>query len=370
MYFIFYRYESEFIDEIITDVLRRLNCELLQVDYDTVGMEFRLKKLMSLINLRLEKVLMIGICGTSGIGKTTIAKAIYNKISYHFSRTIFARGHELNGPRFEQLLNDESSMGTHGKTKNKRILLVVDDVYLLNQVGYLVELRDLFIPGSRIIFTTSNRHLLNVAKVDEPHEVIELTHEESIQLFSWHAFKQTSPKKDYVHLVNHAIQYVQGHPLALKVLGSCLFGKMQTEWKCILPDHTKKTHEAIYNVLKVSFDGLSLIEKEIFLDVALILKGNDEESVSTILGCLGLGSTSGVQVLHDKCLATISNNKLHMHDLLQQMAQKIIHENNPQELGQRKGSRDPKHVYPRLKHAYPRLRTNTVRVKCIILVEF
>ena len=190
MYFIFYRYESEVIDEIIKDVLRRLNCELLQVDYDMVGMESRLKELMSKINLRLDKVLMIGIYGTRGIGKTTTAKAIYNKISYHFQMTIFARGHELNGPQFQQLLDDESSMETHGRTKNKKILLVVDDVDQSSQVQYLVEFHKLFTPRSRIIFTTSDKDLLNVPEVDEPHELIKLTLEEAIQLFSWHAFKK------------------------------------------------------------------------------------------------------------------------------------------------------------------------------------
>ncbi|CBI31260.3 unnamed protein product, partial [Vitis vinifera] len=349
-----HRYESQLIKEIITDILRRLNCELLQVDYDTVGMEFRLKKLLSLINLKLDKVLMIGINGISGIGKTTIAKAIYNKISYHFQSTIFltnvgenSRGHHLNLPQFQQLL-DDASIGTYGRTKNKRVLLVVDDVDRLSQVEYLVKLRDSFSLRSRIIFTTRDRHLLNVAKLDASYESKGLTHEEAIHLFSWHAFKQTFPKEDYVGLVNHVVGYVKGHPLALKVLGSSLFGKTITEWKCILHKLRKNTHGEIYNELKVSFDGLTPTEQEIFLKVVCLLKGKDEESVSTILDSLGLGSESGIQVLHDMCLATISNNKLYMHDLLQQMGQKLIDENNPHEPSKRSRLQDSKDVYPRL----------------------
>ncbi|XP_034676358.1 disease resistance protein RUN1-like isoform X2 [Vitis riparia] len=348
------QYESQLIKEIITDILRRLNCELLQVDYDTVGMEFRLKKLLSLINLKLDKVLMIGINGISGIGKTTIAKAIYNKISYHFQSTIFltnvgenSRGHHLNLPQFQQLL-DDASIGTHGRTKNKRVLLVVDDVDRLSQVEFLVKLRDSFSLRSRIIFTTRDRHLLNVAKLDASFESKGLTHEEAIHLFSWHAFKQTFPKEDYVGLVNHVVGYVKGHPLALKVLGSSLFGKTITEWKCILHKLRKNTHGEIYNELKVSFDGLTPTEQEIFLKVVCLLKGKDEESVSTILDSLGLGSESGIQVLHDMCLVTISNNKLYMHDLLQQMGQKLIHENNPHEPCKRSRLQDSKDVYPQL----------------------
>ncbi|KAL6316767.1 hypothetical protein AAG906_021067 [Vitis piasezkii] len=348
------QYESQLIKEIITDILRRLNCELLQVDYDTVGMEFRLKKLLSLINLKLDKVLMIGINGISGIGKTTIAKAIYNKISYHFQSTIFltnvgenSRGHHLNLSQFHQLL-DDASIGTHGRTKNKRVLLVVDDVDRLSQVEYLVKLRDSFSLRSRIIFTTRDRHLLNVAKLDASFESKGLTHEEAIHLFSWHAFKQTFPKEDYVGLVNHVVGYVKGHPLALKVLGSSLFGKTITEWKCILHKLRKNTHGEIYNELKVSFDGLTPTEQEIFLKVVCLLKGKDEESVSTILDSLGLGSESGIQVLHDMCLATISNNKLYMHDLLQQMGQKLIDENNPHEPSKRSRLQDSKDVYPQL----------------------
>ena len=325
-------------------------------------MEFRLKKLLSLINLKLDKVLMIGINGISGIGKTTIAKAIYNKISYHFQSTIFltnvgenSRGHHLNLSQFQQLL-DDASIGTYGRTKNKRVLLVVDDVYRLSQVECLVKLRDSFSLRSRIIFTTRDRHLLNVAKLDASYESKGLTHEEAIHLFSWHAFKQTFPKEDYVGLVNHVVGYVKGHPLALKVLGSSLFGKTITEWKCILHKLRKNTHGEIYNELKVSFDGLTPTEQEIFLKVVCLLKGKDEESVSTILDSLGLGSESGIQVLHDMCLATISNNKLYMHDLLQQMGQKLIDENNPHEPSKRSRLQDSKDVYPRLTR-------NTVRAK-------
>ena len=91
--------------------------------------------------------------------------------------------------------------------------------------------------------------------------------------------KKTSPKKDYMNLVKDAIRYVKANPLALKVLGSFLFGKTETEWKCILPDQNKNTYEAFCNALKVRFDGLSLTEKAIFLDAALF-KGKDDESIS------------------------------------------------------------------------------------------
>ena len=49
-----------------------------------VGMDFHLDKLNSLINNKSNEVRMIGIYGIGGIGKTTIAKAICNSISYKF----------------------------------------------------------------------------------------------------------------------------------------------------------------------------------------------------------------------------------------------------------------------------------------------
>ena len=87
--FIIGRYESKLIKEIIDHIVKRLNPKLLPVEEHIVGMDFRLKELKSLLNVHLDDIRMVGIYGPSGIGKTTIAKMVYNDILCQFNGSSF-----------------------------------------------------------------------------------------------------------------------------------------------------------------------------------------------------------------------------------------------------------------------------------------
>jgi hypothetical protein len=64
-----------------------------------------------------------------------------------------------------------------------------------------------------------------------------LTQDESLQLFSRHAFGTTHPPEDYAELSNDVLKCACALPLALEVLGASLFGKdslsnvSPTSWK-------------------------------------------------------------------------------------------------------------------------------------------
>ncbi|KAJ9675663.1 hypothetical protein PVL29_024536 [Vitis rotundifolia] len=124
-------------------------------------MNIRLKKLRSLINMDLNNVLMVGICGIGGIGKTTIAKALYNVISYQFKGASFLANvrekskDDVGLLRLQQLLNDiqkrknrqisnvHEGMNAIKKVLSlKRVLVVLDDVDNCIQVENLVGKRD------------------------------------------------------------------------------------------------------------------------------------------------------------------------------------------------------------------------------------
>ena len=84
-------------------------------------------------------------------------------------------------------------------------------------------------------------------------------------------------------------------------------------------------HQKIQKVLEVSYTGLHDLEKNIFLDIVFFFKEKQKDHVIRILDACGFEATSGIEVLADKALITISNSKIiQMHDLLQQMGLEIV----------------------------------------------
>ena len=79
------RPEAEVIEEIADIILTRLGPKLLHIDKNLIEMDDRLEEIIpEMIDPSSNNVRMIGIYGLGGIEKTTIAKVVYNKISFHF----------------------------------------------------------------------------------------------------------------------------------------------------------------------------------------------------------------------------------------------------------------------------------------------
>ena len=117
--------------------------------------------------------------------------------------------------------------------------------------------------------------MLRVHGVDRLNEVKDLPGKEVTLLFSRHAFKQEVPTKDYANLSKCVVQCAKGLPLALKVLGSFLYGRLTYEWHDVLDQLKRRSNVEIHNVFGISFDGLDDTNKEICLDIACFLKGED-----------------------------------------------------------------------------------------------
>ncbi|KAI3746417.1 hypothetical protein L6452_08850 [Arctium lappa] len=113
---------------------------------------------------------------------------------------------------------------------SRRILLVVDGIDHRNQLKALKDSRQWFSPGSLIIFTCRDKGLLaNV--VDEFYNMEFLDYNEALELFCLYAFREKHPTEDFKELAFEAVKYIQGHPLALEVLGCFLYGETINVWK-------------------------------------------------------------------------------------------------------------------------------------------
>ncbi|XP_022722182.1 TMV resistance protein N-like [Durio zibethinus] len=348
-------YESRFIEKIVEDVIKKLNRNIhnsLHVTIHPVALESRVKRVMRLLDIGSEEVRIVGIYGMSGIGKTTIAKAVYNMVCEGFEGCSFLSNikddwQQPNGlaRMQEQLLSDilnwkKIKIDNIDKGVNlmkerlccRRVFIVLDDLDESAQWRPLVGDRKWFGRGSRILVTTRDEHLLTELEVDERYKVEQLNHEKSIQLLSWYAFKRPAPKKDYFELSNILVEYAQGLPLALEIWGSYLFKRSLPEWESFVEKLQKVAHQQIQKKLRISFDKLDdHLLKAMFLDIACFYIGMDKDYVMTMLDGCGFFPKIGMKVLLERSLIAIDpdNHKLQMHNLLRDMGREIVYEESP-----------------------------------------
>ncbi|KAH9679716.1 ADP-ribosyl cyclase/cyclic ADP-ribose hydrolase [Citrus sinensis] len=355
------RSESVLLEGIVNDILKKLN-DLFPSDNkdQLVGVESIIKEIESLLLSGSTEFNTVGIWGIGGIGKTTIASAIYSNISSHFEGSYFmqnireeSEASGLAGFRRELLstLLDDGDMKIdipniglnfqRRRLSRMKVLIVFDDVTCIQQIELLIgglDRLDCFMPGSRIIITTRDAQLLKNhrgSRVGHVFEVKELSYNDSLTLFSRNAFGQNHPAAGYLELSNIVIKYAKGIPLALKVLGRYLFGRSEEEWENAIEKLKRIPHMDIQKVLKVSYDGLDDEEQNIFLDIACFFKGQHRDFVMNFQDACGFSAKIGIRDLVDKSLVIISNNKITMHDLLQEMGREIVRQESIKDSGKR-----------------------------------
>ncbi|XP_059455283.1 disease resistance protein RPV1-like [Corylus avellana] len=351
------RNEHDFIQEIIEWVdLMLVKETYFHVAKYPVGIESRVQDVMLLLDLKKkDSTCMVGIVGTGGVGKTTLAKAIYNSIASQFEGSCFLENVRetsdqkgglvyLQNKLLSKILGGSSQMVDNvdqgvtlieKRLHLKMILLVFDDVDKLVQLEMLAGKTDWFGLGSRIIITTRDKHLLRAHdQVESIYLVNGLDHYEALRLFSWNAFKSDKPNDGYVEVTKDALRYCGRLPLALIVVGSTLKGRDIRYWKSKLDEYRRIPHCDIQEILRISFDGLDENAKNIFLDIAYFYKGKDVKYVQEMLDSCGFHSSTGIDELKDKCLITEGyRGSIKMHDLVQDMGREIVRQESPKNPG-------------------------------------
>ncbi|XP_055960045.1 disease resistance protein RPV1-like isoform X2 [Mercurialis annua] len=369
------KHDSNLIEEIGKHIIKNLE-SMYPLDScmdELVGMDSRVSKVESLLCLESLDVRVVGIWGMGGIGKTTIANVVFDKIRHQFPNQCFIERvkeklesctpDHLQSEILSKLLETKSSNTTapillspfnKKRLSRKKVLLILDDVSDLVQIERLIRQVD-YGPCSRIIMTSRDKQLLKNCGA-EIYTVEELYETEALQLFCLHAFRKSTPEVGYEMPAERAVEYSQGLPLALKVLGSNLYGKSKEEWEDELQQLQDTSDDKIQKILQISYDGLSSKDKENFLDIVFLFKWKLNRNMVEIM--LGIpGSKIGISRLIDKSLMHISStNELGMHDLIRQMGKDIICSKN--QLGKHRRLSHPKEIC----HAVTQnKRTKTIR---------
>ncbi|KAH9726123.1 Disease resistance-like protein DSC1 [Citrus sinensis] len=298
------RPESHLIEEIANEVLERVDDTFQSESKDLVGVESRIKEIEALLGTGSTDVYKLGIWGIGGIGQTTIAAAIFNKISRHFEGSYFA--HNVRDA-------DQTGRLPHLRQELLSALLGGENVKNIPNTGLNFQSKRL-----------SRRKVKELGGVD------------ALKLFSRFAFGRDHLEASYVEPTKEIVKYAQGVPLVLKVLGSFLFKRRKEEWESAIRKLENVPHIEIQAAIKISFDGLDDHEQNIFLDIACFLKEERRDQVLSFLDACGFFAEIGLRVLIDKSLITISHsNTITMHDLLQDMGREIIRKESIHYPGQR-----------------------------------
>ncbi|KAK2421535.1 disease resistance protein RPV1 [Trifolium repens] len=360
-------YEHEFIGKIVEEVLKKLTLGItLHVGDYVVGREPQQQHVISLLNVGSDDTVhMVGIHGIGGIGKTTLALAIFNLIAHQFQGSCFLENVRENSdkhglPYLQKIILSKvvgNKIELEGvrqgismiqeRLRQKKFLLVIDDVNVPEQLQAIAGKSNWFGLGSRVIITTRNQRLLTQHGVERTYEVKELNNKDAFELVRRNAFKNEKTDKvfsGYVHVLERAVAYASGLPLALEVIGSHFSNRTIEECKCALDQCERVLDEKIQMTLQLSFDALKKEEKIVFLDIACCLKGYELTKIEQILHAHhGYSIKNHINVLVEKSLIKIGKfGYVTLHDLIEDMGKNIVKQEsvNPGERSRLWNSKD------------------------------
>ncbi|GJZ90467.1 disease resistance TIR-NBS-LRR class family protein [Tanacetum coccineum] len=342
-------HEAEFIKKIVGEISLELRSISFGFDEKLVGMETRVKDVVSSLEMGTDEVCMIGIKGMGGAGKTTIASRVFDHLSADFEAKIFVENVRdvSNGSGLKKLqeqvlsdvLNEQVTVNgvSDGKNMMKRrmcrikVLLVLYDVDHIDQLEALAIAR-WFKPGSTILITTRDEQVLKAHGVKLICDINLLSEQEAICLFSRYAFGTENPVQGYEELCGKVVRYAAGLPLTIKVLGSFLCGKDMDDWEDAIERLKDIPLKETLEKLELNYMSLEDDYKEIFLDIACIWKGRKKEDAIRFLECCGFHAINGLKVLEQRSLITISIvGILCMHDHIEEMGKNIVRREHPDE---------------------------------------
>ncbi|XP_078149398.1 putative disease resistance protein RGA3 [Carex rostrata] len=241
-----------------------------------------------------ENVRVCGIVGMGGIGKTTLAKRIFNdlRIKEGFQLKIWVCvSKEVKEEVLKCMIREAG--GEHSARKEiselvplleslvqgKKFLFVLDDVWEESQAVLKDWLRAPMsggAHGSRLLVTTRDGNVANGMRASKLHRVEKLSDEDGWSLLVKQVFQNENESEieEFKDIGLQLVEKCDGLPLAIKSIGGVLYmkPKRKGEWQAVLRSAVwskdglpKDVHRALY----LSYEDLSSPLKQCFIFCSL-----------------------------------------------------------------------------------------------------
>ncbi|MCG8340447.1 MAG: NB-ARC domain-containing protein, partial [Cytophagales bacterium] len=258
------------------------------------------------------------------------------------------------------LLNEEDAkMHISNALENKRVLLVLDDVWSISHLEMLMVTKNN--AKSKLLFTTRNSQLAKRVHA-KTYDVALLDENDSFKLFCKCAFgeaKIPNDKKYFSKLVKDMLVQCNKLPLTLSVVDSMVGGySTMLEWECAMKrlqnsmPLDEEYEQRLLSVLEHSFDNLDEAQKCLFFCMVCYpedyhvktsdlveqwVARQDHESENLDMEywmlegyatCAQLVNRSMLMVEKTNGEDMLSNMSCHMHDILREMGLQLVKKEN------------------------------------------
>ncbi|KAJ4980317.1 hypothetical protein NE237_031154 [Protea cynaroides] len=268
--------DRKMIELVVEWVLTESSCCSV-VEYP-IGLSTRVEEIEKLLHS--DGVAFVGIYGERGIGKTTIAQALYKRYYREYDKTCFLKniGEEASKGLEnlqKQLIKSISKKDDvlilnvaegkeliQEKLRGEKVLLILDGVDSEDQFKAFAIEFNWFESGSKIIVTSRKENILkSFYRIDEAKIYCpqRLDKRQSCELFSWHAFSQKHFPEDHTKFCTNVVQLAEGSPSNLVELASFLLNGNEKDvevWEARLKGLKKITGSDLHQRIDKWYDDI------------------------------------------------------------------------------------------------------------------